>query len=107
MEERRSENTTLCYIEKENAYKRTVRQNSDGVTKSASPRESSDSSYKEKGIEEAVKNKWLYLIFCVAFAVSGLLLFAMENGGFSFVGILCMSFAVVFLAKFIQGMWNS
>lgn len=92
---------------KENAYKRTVRQNSDGVTKSASPRESSDSSYKEKGIEEAVKNKWLYLIFCVAFAVSGLLLFAMENGGFSFVGILCMSFAVVFLAKFIQGMWNS
>lgn len=58
-------------------------------------------------IEDAVKNKWLYLIFCIAFAVGGLLVFAMGNGGFSFVGILCISFALIFLIKFIQGMWNS
>lgn len=92
---------------KATAHKRTVEPNNSGAPKSASPKESSGSTYKPKGKEEAVKNKWLYLIFCIAFAVGGLLVFAMSNGGFSFLGIFCISFAVICLIKFVQGMWNS
>lgn len=91
----------------ESVNKKTIQVNSSSVAREHRQEKDSNYTHKQSAKEEATKNKWLYLIFCIAFAVGGLLVFAMGNGGFSFVGILCISFALIFLIKFIQGMWNS